>query len=154
MTRIQCTCISTHLRRLRHPYHLNNYIPYNVSSTSSTSNKTKKLKFILYIFYSKSSHPPPYPTHRVPFSTRSYTCGTRSSAWICTHPTYLQIFTTVSLQTNNTLLCVRHVVPALVTTNPTSQLDVPWLKCYTSCMDCQEVCILQQGNEIVLTCLM
>ena len=43
------TCIWTHLRRLRHAYHLKHYILYTVSSTSSTWNKKRKI-FILYIF--------------------------------------------------------------------------------------------------------
>ena len=49
---------------------------------------------------------------------------------------------------------VRHLVPILVTTNPANQLDIPWLNRDTFCVDCKEVCILQQGNEVVLRCLM
>ena len=80
-----------YFRHLRHAYHymhmcilLNYLILYCVPSTPPTLNKTKKMNLHLCIFYLKVI--PPIPTHCVPLSTRSYTCGTQSCAWIYAHP--------------------------------------------------------------------
>ena len=44
--------------------------------------------YFIYVFY-LISPPPPYPTHHVPFATRSYTCGTRLPGFVPTPDMYM-----------------------------------------------------------------
>ena len=39
-------------------------------------NKTNQIQYIFDILFNNPSHPP-VPSHRVPFATRTYSCGTR-----------------------------------------------------------------------------
>ena len=64
--------------------------------------KHKKIELILF-FYLKSP-PRIVPSHRVPFSTRSYTCGTRSACLDLHPPQLCTKFTKCSLKNYSTHL--------------------------------------------------
>ena len=119
--------------------------------------KQYKLNFILS-FYLKIHPPPRIPTHHVPFSTRSYTCGTWSLCLDLCPPhlktQYSKHFRTKQFHLIPHKILVSHVHPGLVSPYSVGKLDVPGLQSDSLCMNRQQIGIFHQAHHVIFTCFM